>query len=171
MKKNICICSFCQKEFERPLKEIIRNQKLNRSIYCSRKCSGLGNKEQSIKNFGSQMGNYESLKGISKKDEFSCFRVFLRSAKKREKEVNINLEYLKQIWEEQNGICPLTGWKLSLERENKPEQASLGRIDSNKGYVRGNVRFTSLIANYCKSVFTDEQVIQFCKSVVSTYKS
>ncbi|NDB59958.1 hypothetical protein EB001_16140, partial [bacterium] len=80
-------------------------------------------------------------------------------------------EYLFQLWETQNGICPFTKQKLELRThnythiENRPYQASLDRIDNNKGYVKGNVRFVALIFNYARNNFSDEQVLEFCKQV------
>ena len=84
---------------------------------------------------------------------------------------------LKNIWEQQKGICPLTGWELKLPDttdgwKNPPDirRASLDRIDSSRPYEIGNIRFISVIANYAKNSFTDQEVIEFCKAV-SDYKS
>lgn len=168
MAKSIIVCEICNKEFERDIKEINRNTKIGRRTYCSRSCSGIGNQWS----LGTYHGNGdlshippEKLK-TKKKDQYSPFRKHLGSARKRDTEQNLTLEYLKELWELQNGTCPLTGWVLSLDRSAKPNQASLDRIDSNKGYIQGNVRYVALIANLCKWSFTDEQVIDFCNSVV-----
>lgn len=168
MKTTICECRVCNKNFERPTKEVDRSKKLGRPNYCSRSCAGVGNKEVGKKNLGKELGNKNRIKlyAGSKKDEYTPYKQFLRSAKKRYKEVDIDLEHLKKVWEEQKGICPFTGWELSLKRTNNPKQASLDRIDSNKGYIKGNIRFIALIANYCKNNFSDEDVINFCKAVV-----
>ena len=50
----------------------------------------------------------------NRKDKYSLFRYTFNSIKRRFKEVNIDLEYLKLIWEQQNGICPYTKIKLYL---------------------------------------------------------
>lgn len=167
MKTTICECKVCNKNFERPTKEVDRSKKIGRPNYCSRRCAGLGNKEIGKKNLGKELGNGERIKlyAGSKKDEYTPYKQFLRSAKQRFKQIDIDLQHLKEIWEKQQGKCPFTGWDLSLERNNLPHQASLDRIDSNKGYVKGNVRFIALIANYCKNNFTDEEVLKFCNSV------
>jgi len=39
-----------------------------------------------------------------------------------------------------------------------------------KGYIKGNVRFVSLMANYCRNEFTDEDVKLFCEAVTSCKK-
>jgi hypothetical protein len=168
MPKNIeCICVNCGGHFLKSSKEYNRRIKLNKSLYCSLSCAGVANQDS--------LGEYKG-KTLQipidvvkrKKDKFSDLRVFARLARRRDTEQDLTLEYLKDLWEQQNGICPLTGWVLSLERKAKPNQASLDRIDSNKGYIQGNVRYIALIANLCKWTFDDEQLIHFCKSVVST---
>lgn len=46
-------------------------------------------------------------------------------------------EYLRELYEKGEGKCAITGVKISGEGLNK---ASLDRIDSNKGYIKGNVQ-------------------------------
>ncbi len=87
-----------------------------------------------------------------------------------EKETNLDLQYLKELWDSQNGICPYTGIKMILpeykrkgrKRENMlPYQASLDRINSNLGYIKGNVEFVCLSINYGKNGFSKQQMIDF----------
>lgn len=111
------------------------------------------------------------------RDEYSPFRQHLRLARRRVRasgrECNITLEYLKELWENQGGRCPYTGWKLdnpSTTNEYNgydlhPKRASLDRIDSARGYVPGNVQFVSVIANYGKRDFREEELLEFCKAV------
>ena len=82
---------------------------------------------------------------------------------------------LKEVWGRQRGICPLTGWKLSLPdsssgwmHENPPQKyrASLDRIDSSRGYFPDNVRFLSIPANRAKNQHTDADVIELCRNIV-----
>lgn len=42
-----------------------------------------------------------------------------------------------------------------------PYQASLDRIDSSRGYVKGNVEFVCLAVNFAKSTFSKEQMLEF----------
>ncbi len=116
----------------------------------------------------------------SGKDEFTPFRFFLANARKRTKkrnvkliECNLNLLYLKQLWEKQGGICPYTGIKMELaEVSNKrtrinmnPAQASLDRIDSSKGYIKGNVEYVCVSINYAKNGFTKEKILDFINKI------
>jgi len=178
MAKVLINCETCDKEFEREKGEINRSRKLGRKIYCSSKCSGKGNAHHLGEHLGK--GRPENLlqnNDLSRRDEYTEFKWFMRGIKRRrkqrQKEYDVDLLYLKQVWNEQKGICPLTGWKLELPKdstnwkneENKMYRSSLDRIDSNKGYIKGNVRYISVIANYCKNAFTDDEVILFCESV------
>lgn len=71
--------------------------------------------------------------------------------------------------ERQKGICPYTGWILELpHHRNKirnPKIASLDRIDSSKGYVIENLQFVSMMANFAKNNFTEDEMQYFCISV------
>ena len=115
--------------------------------------------------------------------EISPFRMFLKMIKARVKDSiskdkgcksisDISLENLMELWKEQKGICPLTGWELILPINTTgwtegPDihNASIDRIDSNVGYVKGNVRYISFMANICKQSFTDSDVRVFCAAV------
>jgi len=74
-------------------------------------------------------------------------------------EYNLDREYLVNLWKEQQGCCAVSGIKMDVAsgtRENKnPYRASLDRIDNNKGYVKGNVRFTTHWVNNAKSTWPE----------------
>lgn len=111
-------------------------------------------------------------------DKYSSFRRYLSRAKfssqQRDLKMDLDLKYLKDLWEKQDGRGGLTEWKLEKpltshawnNHTQRPETASLDRIDSNKGYVKGNVRFISFMANMAKDRFTDKDVKRFCQAVV-----
>jgi len=83
-------------------------------------------------------------------------------AKERNLEYNIDAEYLKSIWTD---LCPVLGIPIkaavyesgtSRAQKNRPQDQSpaLDRIDSTKGYVRGNVAVMSYRANMIKNCGT-----------------
>jgi len=106
----------------------------------------------------------------SVRDEYTPFRPLLRSCKKRlaPNTCDIDLEYLKQLWESQNGKCAITGVDLSLKKNyNKNFQASIDRIDNSIGYKKGNIRFTSVSVNWVKNKLDDVHLMEFieiCKT-------
>jgi len=136
--------------------------------------------EQAKKNIVDWMGNK---KGQRKKDSLTPFRWFVLRAKFRSKQCKrkncgVTPEFLKQLFDSQNGICPITGWNLVLPDSTSkgwsngpsPQNASLDRIDPSMGYIETNVRFVSLMANHARNSFDDNTLIDFCESVVKNKK-
>lgn len=173
------ICDNCGKEFERPAKEVKRIKERGRHMYCCKECvrNGVSNTRTGMHITVSEK-LLEHLKkiSVSKRDEYSLFRYTLRSAKRRFKDINITLEDLKEQWEKQKGICPFTGLKLILPHDSNIHEidffhrASLDRIDSSKGYIKGNIQFVSTPINYMKSDKSSESVKMFLKEI-SDYTS
>ncbi len=167
-------CIYCSKFFEKELKEYRRQIKNNKDkFYCSLSCVSI---QRNIDFPGK--GNPHLLIPNNKRDQYTPFRYYILKGNYRNKKKNygcdITVEYLKDLWEIQKGICPFTGWNLILPNNTKnmwdkpnPANASLDRIDNSKGYIEGNVRFVAVMANYARNNFTDDQLIEFCKSVTN----
>lgn len=161
-------CDCCGVLFDKPITEYNRNMKLNRHNYCCRSCAG----KFKVKNL---KGNPKELIPNNKKDEYTNFRYYYRNAKRRFKSFNLTLEYLKQVWEQQFGICPYTGIKLKLatylKNHNDPIfTASLDRIDSNKGYEIGNVQYVSTAINYMKNNMLHKDTIALCNIIADKWR-
>jgi len=89
-------------------------------------------------------------------------------------EVSVNDEYLWKLFKRQNGKCALTGLEIyfggrNSEKEEKKDDttASLDRIDSNRGYVKGNVWWVHKDINIMKNDFSVEKFKELCKMVIS----
>ncbi len=143
-------CKHCKLIFLKQKKEVTRQRKKNKfgSFYCSGECSGHRNQ----------------------KDKYSPFRMYLKSARKsaiaKKLKLNITVLFLKRLWESQNGRCWYSNIKLDLpisyrSKKFKPDSPSLDRIDSKKGYIRGNVRFICLSLNYAKNKFSESDFLYF----------
>lgn len=99
--------------------------------------------------------------------------IFIESAKKRNLEVNIDIEYLWNLYLKQNKKCALSGVDLILNNFSRKKKklndneyyASLDRINNNIGYVAGNVRWIAREINYMKWRFSDKIFIEFCKNI------
>jgi len=85
-------------------------------------------------------------------------------AKKKSIKWDISLEFLKELWDKQKGLCAYSGVPLSFE-DNHPHTVSLDRIDSSKEYTEDNVQFVCTIVNYVKQRFDENVFFTFCKSV------
>jgi hypothetical protein len=175
MAKIEVTCDVCGKTFLRERGEVARSKRLGRRSFCSRQCTGIAN----VENLPEKEIRLRNLRrGGREPDEFSPFREYLKLARRRMREqgqtTSLTLRDLKHQWDLQQGICPLTGWELEIPRTTRwdeypitPQRASLDRIDSAQGYIRSNIRFIAVMANYCKHIFTDQDVIDFCYAVVA----
>jgi len=176
MSKITLTCDTCNKEFEKARNEYNRRIRLGKDkFYCSLSCSGKS--PESVKNIVSNRSGYPvwELNNPKKHDEYSKFRPILKMLrdriKRKPRDFNLTLEYLKEIWDKQNGKCPFTNFDLELRTYKNDSQlniksASLDRIDNSKGYVQGNVRFVSVMFNFARNKFSDEEVIEFAQAVI-----
>lgn len=164
---GLTVCKNCGKEFEKPLTEIRRNEKLNRPNFCSRTCVGKNNSN----NFGDRRSNYNiSQHSNNRMDGYSKFKYHYRTIKNRYKEINVTIDDLKNQWDKQNGICEFTGVQLILSTYTKIEKnpinaASLDRIDSSRGYLKDNIRWVSRSINWMKNDMSDEMTWELCKLI------
>lgn len=177
-KTTTFICDWCGGEGIKATSEYNRNIKRGRKNYCCRECAGKGagrTRTGIPREYSHSEENNTFLKSIcgNRRDEYTPFRYSLRNAKKRFKDFDLDLEYLKEVWENQKGICPYTGISLVLPENGNldmiplSKRASIDRIDSKKGYVKGNIQFISTPINYMKSTMTDLQTKQFLKEISS----
>jgi hypothetical protein len=145
---------------------------LGRKNYCSLKC--VGQCTSHLYGYGEK--NKHFLVPDNLRDQYTGLREHLNRVKRRNKNFNITLEDLLEQWQKQDGICPYTNLKLihpNWKREKNSEPytvASLDRIDSNKGYIIGNIQFISMTANFAKSNMTHEQMVNFCKIISKAWK-
>ena len=118
----------------------------------------------------------EGMQAIDTLDQYSPFKYHANKARSRSKQkgyiTDLTIEYLKEIWDKQNGTCPYTKIQMELGRtsgdediKKTPIKASLDRIDPNIGYVRGNVEFVCYCINVMKNDFTKQEMIDFIKLI------
>jgi len=170
MKTQTIECSACNISFDKELKEITRQKKRGRTnFYCSLSCAG---KPSRYNPWVSSKENKENISKYSNNrvDEYTDFREYMRRANKRDKVVDLDLPYLKELWELQDGKCAYTKVKLehptamqSTERYNY--MSSLDRIDNSKGYIKGNVQYVSVSVNWLKNRMDDNHLAEFFEIV------
>lgn len=100
------------------------------------------------------------------------FSSLQNGAVKRKIEFDITLQYAWELLIEQNFKCNISGLPISLTKKTKntnPDyanfNASLDRIDNNKGYIVGNVQWVHKDINKMKWKHEQEYFITLCKSV------
>jgi hypothetical protein len=168
MKTVTCKCNNCEVNFEKPINEYNRSLKFNRKFYCSRKCAGKLN----LSNFKDKRNTKPPLK---KRIE-DPFLYYLRNCKRRDFEFDLTSEYLNNLWNLQNKKCPYTGVNLILNTHSKRNKdyrytASLDRIDSNLGYIKGNVQFVSLSINLMKNSMSQNMLLEFLQIIANKYSN
>ena len=103
-------------------------------------------------------------KGFSKNkpvgNKTRLFNKFSKMANSRKIEWNLTE---KQMFSNYIGKCALTNWDISINHANCT--ASLDRIDSNKGYIIGNVQWVHTIVNMSKNKYGQDTFISMCKAV------
>jgi ligand-binding sensor domain-containing protein len=96
---------------------------------------------------------------VEKRKEEFPLRLLLSSvksgAKKRNLIIDVDNEYILNLWREQKGLCYYTNIPMKYIARNKnPFQVSIDRIDSSIGYIKGNVVLCCQAINYMKNDYS-----------------
>lgn len=92
------------------------------------------------------------------------------AAKRRKIDFDITIEYVWQLFLEQDRKCKYSGIELLLSSNNLEHRmgkytASLDRIDSSKGYIKGNVHWVHKRVNIMKGNMSEQEFLDFCEAV------
>ena len=77
--------------------------------------------------------------------------------KKCAMDYDLDIEFLTELYNNQNGICAYSGRKMVFDI-NSQERLSLDRKDSSKGYIKTNVVWCCWTANNIKQDLTMEDL-------------
>jgi hypothetical protein len=94
----------------------------------------------------------------------------IQHAKSRKKHIfDIDYEYVLKIYNNQKGKCRYTKQIMTFQLGNGKiaTNLSLDRINSNKGYIKGNVQLVCNIVNLMKTNSKEEDFINLCKLIVN----
>lgn len=169
------VCNWCNNEVLKKNKELRRClRRGQQNFFCNRSCVARYKNK-----LNPPPGNKANLVANNRKDALTPFRWFLARIRYRVSKgsSDITEAYLQDLWTQQNGVCPITKWSMVLpknkvERKNASARvrmrfASLDRIDNSLGYVCGNVRFITLMANFARNSFSDEDLFAFCAATTA----
>lgn len=92
------------------------------------------------------------------------------NAKKRGLSFNVTPEYLKSIIEKQKYKCALSGVDIYLSEYKQESSASIDRIDSSIGYIKGNIQWLHYKVNILKLDYANQEIISLAKEVVKNAK-
>lgn len=157
--------------FYKPISEINRNKKLKRRNFCSRSCVAKQcNSEKEIK----IPSEFKEKWNGSNSDECTPFRYYLKKARARKWDYDIDCSYLNDLWKKQKGKCSISGLDMKLKTHSNTSEdlgltaASLDRIDSSLGYIKGNVQFMCVGLNLLKGKREDSEVIDFLDKIIKS---
>lgn len=124
------------------------------SCGCKNPLRKTGNKSIKWKGYGKVSGYYlAAIKARCKRKNIPC---------------EVDVKYLWELYQKQNGQCVLSGWDIKLKYSNRTgeqQTASLDRIDSSKGYTKDNVQWVHNDINKAKNKFDQDEFIQMCTLV------
>lgn len=97
----------------------------------------------------------------------------INGARKRNLSVTVSIEFVWELFLKQNKRCALSGLDIVIKRlkNSTIQTASLDRINSNLGYIEGNIQWIHKDLNKMKMDFPNEYFIQICKLVSNTNPS
>lgn len=169
-------CFECKKYFEKRNADYNRTERLGKRHFCGSSCCVKNTHKNLPKDFWKNRItniNFKQFAG-NRQDDYSPFRTYLnkgRSSNQKHK-MNLSVEFLKTLWDKQNGICPYTGIKMILPKNTLDntkirslKKASLDRINSKIGYTEDNVEFVCMAINGAKNSFTKEEMKEFINSI------
>lgn len=126
------LCTSCKKEFSRRAGQLV----LGRSHGCQ-SCNAFEREKYSF---------WEGIDGISIQ--------YISKLKWRRKEISITLQDIVNQWKLQKGLCAYSKIQLSVAARDKKwaeSTASIDRVDSSKGYIKGNIQWVHKRINIMKS--------------------
>ena len=102
----------------------------------------------------------------------SWYNKFETSAQLRGLDWEIDLDYVADLYEEQEGLCALTGWEIVFPElgHHQLSTVSIDRIDSNFGYIPNNIQLVDKRVNMMKQAYSQEEFILVCKAVANKVK-
>lgn len=181
MKQVELVCAHCGTTFSKSKKEYDRQVRKGRDpvhFFCTRRCDALwknanvpGLTEAAAERFREMQP--KAVKAARRTNTKGRFTYYLRKARQRHKdrwdETNLDEEYLRQLWDHQGGRCAWTGAEMVPIIKGQVvdyfASASLDRICSDTGYVKGNVQFVLLPLNHAKGNADEDDFRQFLQSI------
>lgn len=97
----------------------------------------------------------------------TLFNSSKRGSKLNEYNFDLTKDFIKNMFDEQNYKCKLTGIRFDNKAYNvisNPFRASIDRIDPSKGYTKDNVRLVLVAVNFALNEFGEDTFKVICKS-------
>jgi hypothetical protein len=99
------------------------------------------------------------------------FSVKQRAGTSRGYQWDLTIEDVWAMYEEQDRICELSGVAIGWSEKGLTATASIDRIDSTEGYIKGNVQLVHKDVNFMKQQFDQDYFIELCKCISKNNQS
>lgn len=169
------VCTLCETEYLKRIDSLKSD---------SKKCRSCSNKEKHLNNVKNKVISHKGYssghQGTGDLSKTQLFRI-KNGCEKRKIEWDKNYMNTDNLWDlmvAQNHRCKLSGIEITLSKgKNTPMQtnhrnldysgwtASLDRINSNKGYIKGNVQWVHRNINIMKNSYDQDYFIDLCKKI------
>jgi len=157
-----CICAECGKEY------YVKPSRIGRTNlhFCSQAC-----RTEYIHKHPEMIPTY---KNRDKVTEFFCKKITRSrlAAKKRGIAFSSELSArdLIELWYKQEGKCYYSGIPMSFDPSEQLRLVSIDRIDSSKGYEKGNIVLCSYAFNSFKFTFPKDKILEFISLIRRTVR-
>ena len=114
--------------------------------------------------------NEGKLKSYPKKDRLLLSAIRMRvtdakaRAKKRNQTITITVDFMYQLFKQQNGQCALSNTQLAIQKQI-PTSLSIDKKDPLLGYSEDNVQWVCWAVNRAKGDLTMRTFIDMCKRI------
>ena len=94
-------------------------------------------------------------------------------AKDKNIEFDLSQEFLKELWDKQNGLCALSKIAMTykLDEGRIYTNVSVDKINPNLGYTKDNVQLVCMAVNQMKSDLRIEELYMFCEALLKHKQS
>jgi hypothetical protein len=110
--------------------------------------------------------------GYAKDPVKTLFELAAGRARKNHLEFNLDLPFLRELWNSTKGCCAVSGLPFEMNigtmgrGHAAPFRPSLDRIDNNCGYTKGNVRFVLWAVNRAISNYGLDMFLSIARAIV-----
>ena len=143
----------------------------------NKRCSVCGTEKQ-LKHFDEGRTTCHSCKHLKSRERASgslegFLQMRLTSLKQRHRTKKfegtpVSLEYLVALYEQQRGICAISGIPMHITTDQSDLSVSVDRIDINQGYVEDNIRLVCTRINLMRSTLNDHDFLWWCRAMVNS---
>lgn len=130
-------------------------------------CIGAHNIKQPCKRC-SNISNHPS--GMVGSVRLSWYESFFKSAISRGYSWELTPEVINEMYDEQDGLCALSGLSIGWSKIGWDHTASIDRIDNNIGYTLDNIQLVHKKINMMRGSLTVDEFKELCAAVTNKEK-